>query len=124
MPATIEPSGNTIKVNGNEVLLANSPGAADVWGIVEEDGTIRAGAGFSVVREDDGTYAISFNSPMDNANYIPSVIPEFTEGTIRVPMILASEVPTVNGFTVTFRQEGGATVLVNAFRFIIFGGKS
>lgn len=106
-------AADTGSVPGYTIGTNGVVGAAVILGIVNADGTVRAGSGFTVAKTDIGTYAITFK----NALPTPPVVLANPIGS-NLRFANANPEPAADGVTIVTTSESATTDC--DFNFAVF----
>lgn len=98
--------GKAVKEGGNNVVVSNSNATnslAIVRGLIQGNGTIISGEGYTVNHSATGTYVVSYSTSFGD---VPSVV--CTDITGFIPAVSQSGGVGPNSFTVVWRTSGGS----------------
>ena len=123
-------SGNPQTLTGDmvkELLGIDSKQLATAWGEFNGQAvTITSGYNFgSVVRPNTGVFDITFDTPMDNTNYVVATTSNQMGVSERAFYVAldATTPKTVNGFRL-ITSQGAVEVDIENNEFVVFGGKN
>lgn len=93
------------------------PGGGGVNGLVNSDGTVAFGSGFTSVRTSPGRYTVTFSTAFGP---LPVLLVSAIQSFASVPVVYIVSNPSSSGFDVAITDESGGGQADNAFYFSAF----